>query len=131
MKMRGLYLFFVVFLVFSQVVHAQTAPVSQINAAFRSGDVSAIARYMDNVVDVTIANNQSASSRTQAEMMLRDFFAKNDPKGFEAQHSGNNEQNNTVFSIGYLSTPNGRFRVYILLKQQEGNYLLQEIRIEK
>ncbi len=110
---------------------AQNAPIGQINNAFRSGDVSDIARYMDNVVDVTMNNNQNSSSRAQAEMMLRDFFSKNEPKSFEAGHSGQNAQTNTIFSIGHLNTSTGRYRVYILLKQQGQNYLLQEIRIEK
>ena len=110
---------------------AQSTPVSQINNAFRTGDVAGITRYMDNVVDVTMNNNQSTSSRTQAEMLLRDFFNKNEPKSFEAGHNGQNQQTNTFFSIGHLNTSNGRYRVYILLKQQGQNYLLQEIRIEK
>jgi hypothetical protein len=110
---------------------AQSTPVSQINNAFRTGDVAGITRYMDNVVDVTMNNNQSTSSRTQAEMLLRDFFSKNEPKNFEAGHSGQNQQTNTFFSIGHLNTSNGRYRVYILLKPQGQNYLLQEIRIEK
>lgn len=106
-------------------------PVGQINQAFRTGDVGGIVRYMDNVVSVTMNNNQATSSRTQAEMMLRDFFSKNEPKSFEAGHTGENNQTNSVFSIGHLNTSTGRYRVYILLKQQGQNYLLQEIRIEK
>lgn len=105
--------------------------VGQINNAFRMGDVSGIARYLDNVVDVTMNKSQNTSSRAQVEMMLRDFFSKNEPKSFEAGHSGQNPQSNTFFSIGHLNTSNGRYRVYILLKQQGQQYLLQEIRIEK
>ncbi len=127
------FLFFTVLIVITPPLAsmAQSTPVGQINNAFRSGDVAGITRYMDNVVDVTLNNNQSTSSRTQAEMMLRDFFSKNEPKSFEAGHSGQNQQTNTFFSIGHLNTSNGRYRVYILLKQQGQNYLLQEIRIEK
>jgi len=109
----------------------QGTPVGAINNAFRSGDVAGIVRYMDNVMEITINNSQSTCSRAQAEMVLRDFFTRNEPKSFEPEHNDNNGQNNTIFSIGYLNTGNGRFRVYILLKQQQGNYLLQEIRVEK
>lgn len=111
--------------------YAQGTPVQAINGAIRTGDVPGIVRYMDNVMEITINNSQSTCSRAQAEMVLRDFFTKNEPRGFDADHNGNNGQNNTIFSIGYLNTSNGRFRVYILLKQQQGNYLLQEIRVEK
>lgn len=133
MKNFYLYLLFIALIITAPVLSsvAQNAPVSQINNAFRTGDVAGITRYMDNVVDVTMNNNQSTSSRTQAEMLLRDFFSKNEPKNFEAGHSGQNQQTNTFFSIGHLNTSNGRYRVYILLKQQGQNYLLQEIRIEK
>jgi len=133
MKKRYLFLCFTVWIIIAPVLVsvAQTPPVGQINNAFRAGDVAGITRYMDNVVDVTMNNNQSTSSRTQAEMLLRDFFSKNEPMNFEAGHNGQNQKTNTFFSIGHLNTSNGRYRVYILLKQEGQNYLLQEIRIEK
>ncbi len=110
---------------------AQSNHVKQINQSFKSGDVAGIVRYMDNVVAVTMNNNHSTSSKAQAEMMLRDFFSKNEPQNFEAGHSGQNQETNSYFSIGHLTTSNGRFRVYILLKHRDDNYILQELRIEK
>jgi hypothetical protein len=105
----------------SRGIWAQSTPVHSINAAFRTGDVPGIVRYMDNVMEITINNSQSTCSRAQAEMVLRDFFSRNEPRGFDADHHGDNGQSNTLFSIGYLNTSNGRYRVYIL----------QEIRVEK
>lgn len=110
--------------------NAQENPIGSISIAMRAGDAGAISRYLDNVVDITINSNQSTYSRTQAEMILKDFFNKNTPKAFEVERSGN-AQSSGVFNIGYLTTGNGRYRVYIFLKEKENRSLIQEIRFEK
>jgi len=54
--------------------YAQTAQMANINTSLRTGNVDGIAQYIDNVVDITINNNQSTYSKAQAEMVLRDIF---------------------------------------------------------
>ncbi|XZF12802.1 DUF4783 domain-containing protein [Chitinophagaceae bacterium MMS25-I14] len=110
---------------------SQNGTLKSIGNALSAGDASEVARYMDNVVDITINNNQSSYSRTQAEMVIRDFFNKNNPKNFEIERVGSPVNSTNTFSIGYLATANGRYRIYLFLKQKTSNYLLQEIRFEK
>jgi hypothetical protein len=112
-------------------VFAQSGVLNSIAAAMRSGDVGGVTRSMDNVVDITVNNNQSTYSKTQAEMVLRDFFSKNAPKGFNIEHTGNSADQTSFYSIGYLATAGGRYRVYIFLKLKDGNFVLQELKFEK
>ncbi len=109
---------------------AQKAQMANINTALRTGNVSGIAQYIDNVIDITISNNQSTYSKAQAEMVLRDFFAKHSPKDFVAEKSGSG--NNTFYTIGHL-TVNGTcsYRIYISMRLKDGAYYLQELRFEK
>ncbi len=108
---------------------AQSA-LEDVSNGVRTGNVAAIVPYFDNIVPVTINNNQSAYSKQQAEMVLKDFFSRNTPKEFIVASSGTS--NNAKYVIGELTTNSGlKFSVYILLKEKEHVFYLQELRLNK
>ena len=129
-KQRLLLIWLLVLLTWSSAL-AQSGVLNSITAAMKNGDVGGITRFMDTVVDITINNNQSTYSKTQAEMVLRDFFGKNAPRGFNIEHTGNSADQTSFYSIGYLTTTTGRYRIYIFLKQKDNNFILQELKFEK
>lgn len=96
----------------------------------RSGNITAMTKYFDNIVAITINNNQATYSKTQAEMVLKDFYFKNPVKDLEVVQSGSSG-NNSQYFVGNLSTANGSYQLYVVLKVKEGLYVLQEIRFEK
>lgn len=110
---------------------AQGIPAQEIDVALSAGDAAAVSKYFGPSVDITINNSTSTYSRTQAEQVLRDFFSKNSVKDFDIEHSGNSGGSAATFTIGYLSTGNGRFRVYMWLKPSDAGYILKQIRFEK
>lgn len=124
-----------IFLTFTLVAffiagHAQSQLEDVVNG-IRSNRVSDIVKYFDNIVPITINNVQNTYSRTQAEMVLKDFFSKNAPKDLVIMNSGSPNAT-SKFAIGDLTTSNGKYSFYVLLKQKDnGEYLLQEIRINK
>ncbi|MBL7719181.1 MAG: DUF4783 domain-containing protein [Flavipsychrobacter sp.] len=108
---------------------AQTA-LEDVSNGVRTGNVMAIAPYFDNIVPITINNAQSTYSRQQAEMILKDFFTRNVPKEFLVANSGTS--NNAKYIIGELITTTGvKYSVYILLKEREHVFYLQELRLNK
>lgn len=100
-----------------------------IGSALGNGNVGGVVRYFDNAVSMTISGSQSTYSRSQAEMVLKDFFAQHTAKGFSLEHTGNNNGNS--YAIGTLNTASGSYRVYVAIKQKENGNIVQEIRIEK
>jgi hypothetical protein len=110
---------------------AQGVPSQDIDMALSSGDASGVSKYFGPSVDITINNSTSTYSRTQGEQVLRDFFSKNAVRDFDIEHSGNSGGSAATFTIGYLSTGNGRFRVYMWLKPGDNGYILKQIRFEK
>lgn len=88
-------------------------------------------KYFDRVVDVTINSDQSTYSRSQAEMVVKSFFSKNQAHSFFVRHKGVAASDNSVFVIGELKTANGPYRVYIFFKQRDKNYWLQQIKFEQ
>lgn len=114
------------------VTFAKAQALDDVISGVRTGNIAQISRYFDNIVVITIGNNQSTYSKAQGEQVLKDFFNKNTPRDFTLLQGGNAPGNNTnKFAIGTLNTNAGSYRVYALLKQKDGTYYLQEIRFEK
>jgi hypothetical protein len=105
-------------------------PMDDVVNAVRYGRVPDISKYLDNIIPITINNNQSIYSHAQADMVLKDFFSKNTPSDFIVGNSGPSG-NNATFVVGELITAAGKYNVYILLKSAGSNYILQELRFNK
>jgi len=102
--------------------------IDEVVAAMRSGNSSLIAKYFDDLVDISMPDKSNTYSKTQAELVLKDFFTNNPVKKFEIIHKGENA--GSQFCIGTLYTKNGSFRTTIFMKQKGGGQLLQELRFE-
>ena len=105
--------------------------VDDVSNSLNKGEVSNVIKYFDKVVDITINNEQSTYSKSQAEMVVKNFFTKNPIRSFLVRHKGTAASDNSVFLIGELKTVNGMYRVYIFFKQKEKSYLLQQIKFEQ
>jgi hypothetical protein len=118
-------------MLFSWNVGWSQGQAEAIGAALKAGDASGISRYFAPSVNITINNSTSTYSRTQGELVLRDFFNKNAVRDFYIQHSNNASSGPKTFAIGYLNTSNGRYKVYLKMWQKDGGYVLKEITFEK
>lgn len=115
------------------IVRAQNSssnPMEDMVNAIRNNRVSDMVKYFDNIVPVTINNIQSVYSHNQAEVVLRDFFDKNTPKDFNIMDNGSPSKT-SKFLIGNFTTSQAKYDVYILIKMNNGMYLLQDIRLNK
>jgi len=101
-----------------------------VSAAFRSGDARAIASYFGNTIELTLLTQEEVYSKAQAEMILKDFFSKNNPKAFKVLHKGSSREG-MMYGIGSMQTTGGKsFRISFYLKSADHKNYLQELRIE-
>lgn len=101
-----------------------------ISNAFRSGDARQLASFFGTTIDLTLLDREDVYSKGQAEIMLKDFFARNPPKSFQLVHKGSSQEG-TQYGIGELQTGNGKeFRVTFNLRITNGKQVLNELRIE-
>jgi uncharacterized protein DUF4783 len=106
------------------------SPIEDMVNAMKNDRVTDMAKYFDTYVPITIDNNQVLYSHNQAEVVLKDFFEKNSPKGFEVMDNGAPD-NTSKFVIGAFTTPAGvKYSVYILMRLK-GTFILQELRMNK
>ena len=103
--------------------------VDDVIVAIKNGDANQISRYFDKTVEITLPDKSNSYSKSQAELVLRDFFSTNIVKDFLIIHKGDNS--GSEYCIGTLETKNGSFRTTIFLKQKDNKQLLQELHFEK
>lgn len=101
----------------------------EIIGAIKTGDASQLSKFFDNTINITLADKKNTYSKSQAELVLKDFFNNNAVKGFEIVQSG--DKTIPQFISGILQTKNGQYRTTIYMKQRGGKNLLQELRFEK
>ena len=58
--------------------------------ALKNNNASQVALYFDNTVDITLPEKSNSYSKSQAEVILRDFLSNNPVKSFEKIHKGDN-----------------------------------------
>lgn len=116
---------------FTVISNAAFDIYDDISNAIQSGNSNVIAGYFNTTVDLTILAQEEVYSKTQAEIILKDFFSKNTPKSFSMLHKGTSKEG-SMYGIGSLLTnQGGSFRVYFYLKQIGGKNYIQELRFEK
>ena|ERR1700689_5237049 len=102
--------------------------IDDVAIAIRSGNISQLSGYLDNRVDITLPDRSDTYSKSQAEMIIRDFFSTNEVQSFKIKRKGENA--GSEFCIGILQTHNGDFQTTVFMKQKGDKQLLQEIRFE-
>lgn len=107
---------------------ALLSSIDEVVNAFKTGNVSVIAKFFDNTVEISLPGKSNSYSKSQAEMVLKDFFTTNTVKNFEIIHKG--ENGGSQYCIGTLVTKNGTFRTTIFMKLKADKQFLQEIRLE-
>lgn len=103
---------------------------TDINLSMKSGNFKTIASYFNSSVELNIPGADGLYSKAQAELLMKDFFAKNTPRNFSVKHDGVS-QDGSKYSIGALETSAGTYRTYYYLKNTSGTFLIKELRIEK
>jgi ribosome biogenesis GTPase A len=99
-------------------------------SAMKTGNASNVAKFFPANVDLKVLNKEDVYSKAQAELILKDFFAKNPIKSFAVIHKGTSK-NGDQFAIGtYESTTGKKFRTYFLFKKEKTGLTIQQLRFE-
>ncbi|MBS9523527.1 DUF4783 domain-containing protein [Litoribacter ruber] len=99
-------------------VVANGLAVEEIVTSFKIGSSRDLAKYFENTVELNVNGSQGDFSRSQAELVFRDFFKRYPAEDFQVVHKGESLQN-IKYMIGYYSSQECTFRV--LIKAREVN----------
>lgn len=105
-----------------------TSQMDDVIGAIKRSDATSLSVFFDNTVDITLPGKSNSYSKSQAQMVLRDFFSANAVRGFEIVYR--NESSKAQHCVGNLRTGNTVYRATIFLKVKGSKATLQELRIE-
>lgn len=100
----------------------------QIISSFKDGDASKLSQYFNQTIELTFFEKEEIYSKTQAEIILRDFFTKNPPKQFTILHEGGKES--SKYAIGRYTSNSKTYRITFLLKTINSKVFIHQLRIE-
>jgi hypothetical protein len=108
--------------------HPDAYNLDDVAFAMRSGNAGQLSQYLDTRVDISLPEKSDTYSKSQAEMIIRDFFSTNGVQNFQIRHKG--ENGGSEYCVGILQTKNGDFRTTLFMKQKGDRQLLQELRFQ-
>lgn len=129
---KGLLLILSVFMVIglmAQTKSPQSKVAAEVATMLKSGNSAGLAKLFTNNITLSVKDNEDLYSRTQAELILKDFFASNQPSSFSIMHNGNSKAG-MEFIIGKLKTAKEEFRVSYYIAKVGDTSMVKELRIE-
>lgn len=119
-----------VVLVLALPLNAQTEKIPEgITLSFRAGNATELSKFFHSNVELIILEKEDVYSRSQAVQIIRKFFTAHKPEAFKIIFEGGKE--NSRYAIGCLQTSEMKYRVYFLMKKQDGSPLIHQLRIEE
>lgn len=100
--------------------------ISNTKLALKTGSSRELCRNFNDIIELSIDGEKSSYSKQHAEILLKDFFKKHPPADFQYIHQGASKEG-LKYAIGNYSFNGGAYRVYLLIKRFNGNYLIDTL----
>ena len=110
-----------------QPVNAQVP--DEIITCLKAGNAKSLSGYFNQNIELVVPESDNVYSKAQAQLIVNDFFNSHIPETFSVIHQGGKE--GAQYVIGNLATSKGTYRVYFLLKKNDGKDFIHQLRIEK
>ncbi|OIP05036.1 MAG: hypothetical protein AUJ97_01655 [Bacteroidetes bacterium CG2_30_32_10] len=124
-----LFVFAVFFSLTSNLV-AQNSLAGEVSNAIKNGNSKDLAKNFYSSIDLTVPGNEGTFSKSQAELIVKDFFTKNPPKSFAINHQGTSADG-SQYSIGTYTSSSIAYRTYFIIKKFSDTYYIQQIQFEQ
>ena len=115
---------------FSNRVNAQSEVINNLRAAIKAGSSKELVKNFNTMVELNFEGAKSNYSKSQAELVMKEFFKKYPPEDFQYIHKGSSKEGLT-YVIGKYTFESGSFRVWILVKKFDDKYLVELINFNK
>jgi len=129
-RIKAVLIFLII--IISVTVRSQEAVQAsgKITAAIKAGNSKDLSVYFNSNIELTVLDNDGTYSKSQAEIIMKDFFSKNPPQDFTINHNGSSKDMSQYY-IGSYKTKQQTFRIYFLMKPGDEKMLIQQLQIEE
>ncbi len=104
-------------------------PWQDITQCFSAGDAATLATYFSSMVDLGLPEKDNSYSKSQGEIVMRDFFKKCPPESFIVIQKGKTSET-AHYAICHYKTSEKKYQVSIYLKQEDHAYLITKIKFD-
>ncbi|MCR9249831.1 MAG: DUF4783 domain-containing protein [bacterium] len=104
--------------------------IDDVGTALRTGSSKELSKFFNDVIELKIDGEKENYSRTQAEVIVRNFFTKYPPKNFTKIHNGSSPDG-LQYVLGKYAHNEGTHRVYMLIKKTDGSFKIDTLDLTK
>ena len=126
--MRKLFFLSTIVIAFLMSAFKPITGLDDVINALKGGNAQELSKYIDDNIEISLPDKSDNYSRTQAVMVLKDFFSNNGVTGFDVQFKG--ENGGGQYCIGNLKTKSGVYRTTVFMKSNDGKQVIKEIRFK-
>lgn len=110
--------------------YCQEDVIGHVRTALKTGSSKELVKYVNTTVEINIDGEISTYSRMQAEFVFKDFFKLHPPTNFQFNHQGASK-GGLIYAIGKYAYKNGKFMVWLRIKEFSGEFLIYEMNFIK
>ena len=110
----------------SSFLYGQGDIINDAKLAIKAGSSKELIKYFNESVELGIDGENMNYSKTQAEFVLKDFFKKYPPSDCVYIHQGASPEG-SKYAIGKYTHAGGTFRLFMLVKQVKGAYVIDRL----
>lgn len=110
-------------------IDKQNDAVEVITSAISMSNTRELSKHLNSIVILAILDEENVYSKTQAEMVLKDFFVKYPPIQITLKHTGSSPEG-LKFAICSYKTNNASYRLYFYMKSSGNVPYINELRFE-
>jgi hypothetical protein len=114
---------------YSLICYGQST-TDNIAVALKTGSSRELIKYFNTVTELKVEDKGANYSKAQAESIIKDFFTKYPANNFTYIHKGSSPEG-LKYNIGRYSSDQDSFRVVMLLKQVNDEYVIDTISFNK
>lgn len=105
-------------------------PYTAVEKAFESNNAKGLVNLGKDKILINVLGDEGVYSKSQATLVLKNFFTKNPAKSFDYVHKGKGSSEGS-FAIGKYMSGGNEFRVTIHFKKISGTFKIESLAIEK
>lgn len=111
-------------------VQAQGESLGAVRGAIRNGSARELAQHFGPTVELAFDGDKQSYSATQAEFVMKDFFAKNAPASFDYDHQKTSAES-IQYAAGKYVGKTGSYQVFVQMRAMEGALVIDSINFTK
>lgn len=104
--------------------------LTEVISYIKVANIKELSKNFNTTIDLLLPSVEGSYSKTQAELIVKNFFEKNPPKSLTIKHQGSSNDG-SLYAIGTYSTDKLNYRTYILLKKINDKYLIHQLQFEQ